>query len=375
MLCRADEGSIRKEKNFFKEKPPRKRKAKSMEVAVLGATGMVGQRFVERLVNHPFFDLAAVAASGKSAGKRYGAAAKWFISDEMPSEVKDMIVEEVDPRGIKADIVFSALPSAVARKVEPKFAEAGFIVASNASAYRMAEDVPLLIPEVNPGHLELIEVQQDRRGWDGAIITNPNCTTIMAVLSMKPVYDAFDIKEAFVISMQGLSGAGYAGVPSMAIVENVIPYIKGEEEKVEEEGLKILGCFNGSEIEPARMKISASCNRVPVLEGHTEVVFIRAGEEWSVEGVVKAMRDFKALPQEMGLPTAPKNPVVVREEADRPQPRLDRYNQGGMAVVVGRIRKCPVLDFKYIVMGHNTIRGAAGASILNAELLYKTGTI
>ena len=343
-----------------------------MDVAVLGATGMVGQRFVERLVNHPFFELVAVAASGRSAGKRYCEAAKWFIGEEMPAEVRDMVVKEVDPSKIKADIVFSALPSAVARKVEPEFAEAGFIVASNASAYRMAEDVPLLIPEVNPEHLDMIEVQQDRRGWDGAIITNPNCTTIMAVLSMKPIYDSFGIKEAFVVSMQGLSGAGYAGVPSMAIVDNVIPYIKGEEEKVEEEGLKILGSFNGSEIEPAEIRISASCNRVPVLEGHTEAVFIKAAKEWGLEGVIEALREFKALPQELGLPTAPENPVVVREEPDRPQPRLDRYNQGGMAVAVGRIRRCPVLDFKYIVMGHNTIRGAAGASILNAELLKET---
>ncbi len=343
-----------------------------MDVAVLGATGMVGQRFVERLVDHPYFELVAVAASGRSAGKRYSEAAKWFIGEEMPSEVRDMVVKEVDPGEIRADIVFSALPSAVAKKVEPRFAEAGFIVASNASAYRMADDVPLLIPEVNPEHLDLIEVQQDRRGWDGAIITNPNCTTIMAVLSMKPIYDSFGIKEAFVVSMQGLSGAGYAGVPSMAIVDNVIPYIKGEEEKVEEEGLKILGSFNGSEVDPAEIRVSASCNRVPVLEGHTEAVFIKADREWDLGAVPKVLGEFKALPQELDLPSAPKNPVVVRGEPDRPQPRLDRYNQGGMAVVVGRIRKCPVFDFKYIVMGHNTIRGAAGASILNAELLKET---
>lgn len=346
-----------------------------MRVAVLGATGMVGQRFIERLVDHPFFELVDVAASGKSAGKKYSEAAKWFIGDEMPAEVRTMVVKEVEPREIKADIVFSALPSAVAKEVEPEFAKAGFIVASNASAFRMTEDVPLLIPEVNPEHIDLIEVQQDRRGWDGAIITNPNCTTIMAVLSMKPIYDAFGIKEAFVVSMQGLSGAGYAGVPSMAIVDNVIPYIKGEEEKVEEEGLKILGRFNGAEIEPADIKISASCNRVPVLEGHTEAIFIKTGKEWSIDEVSRAMKEFRALPQELKLPTAPENPIVVRDEVDRPQPRLDRNNQGGMAVVVGRIRECPVLDFKYIVMGHNTIRGAAGASILNAELLKKTGKI
>lgn len=343
-----------------------------MEVAVLGATGMVGQRFIETLVGHPFFELTALAASSKSAGKRYSEAAKWYLSGEMPSEVMDTVVKEVDPRKIKADIVFSALPSAIAKEVEPRFAEAGFIVASNASSYRMADDVPLLIPEVNPEHLDIIEVQRERRRWDGAIITNPNCTTIMAVLSMKPIYDAYGIEKAVVTSMQGLSGAGYNGVPSMAIVDNVIPFIKGEEEKVESEGRKIFGRFNGAEIEPAELNISASCNRVAVLDGHTEAVFIKSAKNWDIEGVKKAMREFKGLPQELKLPTAPVNPILVREEADRPQPRLDRLSQGGMAVSVGRVRECPIMDFKYITMGHNTIRGAAGASVLNAELLYKT---
>lgn len=343
-----------------------------MEVAVLGATGMVGQRFIERLVDHPYFELTALAASEKSAGKRYSEAAKWCLSGEMPSEVRDTVVTEVEPKKVKADIVFSALPSAIAKEVEPKFAEEGFIVASNASAYRMAEDVPLLIPEVNPEHLELIEVQRERRRWEGAIITNPNCTTIMAVLSMKPLYDAYGIEKAFITSMQGLSGAGYNGVPSMAIMDNVIPFIKGEEEKVESEGRKIFGRFNGSEIEPAQLSISASCNRVPVLDGHTEAIFIKAARKLDIEGVKKVMREFKGLPQKLKLPTAPENPIIVREEGDRPQPRLDRMSQGGMAVSVGRVRRCPVLDFKYIAMGHNTIRGAAGASVLNAELLYKT---
>ena len=343
-----------------------------MKVAVLGATGMVGQRFIEKLVDHPFFELTALAASSKSAGKRYSEAAKWYLSREIPSELKDIVVKEVDPRKVRADIVFSALPSAIAKEVEPRFAEAGFIVASNASSYRMAEDVPLLIPEVNPGHLDLIEVQMEHRGWDGAIITNPNCTTIMAVLSMKPIYDAYGIEKAVITSMQGLSGAGYSGVPSMAIVDNVIPYIKGEEGKVEDEGRKIFGKFNGSNIGPAELNISASCNRVAVLDGHTETIFIKAARKWSIEGVKKAMRDFKGLPQELKLPTAPENPIIVREEDDRPQPRLDRLSQGGMAVSVGRVRECPTMDFKYIAMGHNTIRGAAGASVLNAELLYKT---
>ena len=344
----------------------------SYSVAVLGATGMVGQRFIQLLAEHPYFELTCVAASERSAGKRYASAAKWYLEGEIPEAVRNLEVVPVKPEKVRADIVFSALPGGVAREVEPAFAEAGFIVASNASAYRMESDVPLLIPEVNPEHLDMIEVQQERRGWDGAIITNPNCSTIMATLTFKPIYDAFGIEEAVVATMQALSGAGYSGVPGMAIVDNLIPYIANEEEKVETEALKILGNFNGSEIEPASFKISASCNRVAVLDGHTEAIFLRTSEEATPEDIKRVLRSFRAKPQELRLPTAPPQPVIVREEQDRPQPRLDRNAGNGMAVTVGRVREDRIFGIKYVALGHNTLRGAAGASVLNAELLVKT---
>jgi aspartate-semialdehyde dehydrogenase len=341
------------------------------KVAVLGATGMVGQRFIQPLVDHPFFELSALAASGRSTGKKYRDATKWVLDENMPEEVADIVVVECEPKDVDAEIVFSALPKSIAKDVEPRFAEAGAIVASNASAHRMDEDVPLLIPEVNPGHLDLIKIQKEKRGWDGCIVTNPNCSSIMAILSLKPLYDAFGIEHAFVATMQAISGAGYMGVQSMAILDNVIPFIGGEEDKVETEGQKLLGKFDGEKIEFADFTISAACNRVHVLDGHTESIFVKTREPCTPEDVKRVMRDFKSLPQELNLPTAPQNPIIVREEPDRPQPRLDRMAQGGMSVSVGRIREDPIFDVKYTVMGHNTIRGAAGASILNAELIYK----
>lgn len=346
-----------------------------MEVAVLGATGLVGQRFVQALMGHPFFEITALTASERSAGKPYSKATRWYLDEAMPEEVAGITVQETDPKGVDAEIVFSALPSEVAKGVEPRFAEAGFVVASNASAYRMEPDIPLVIPEVNPEHLGLMEVQREKRGWEGCIVTNPNCTTIMAVLSLKPIFDGWGIERLFLTSMQGLSGAGYAGVPAMAITDNLIPYIKNEERKVESEGLKILGRLDGEKVVPAPFQISASCNRVAVLDGHTESIFVETARECTVEDVKKAMREFRSLPQELGLPTAPKQPIHVREEEDRPQPRLDRMADKGMAVTVGRVRQDPILDIKYTVTGHNTIRGAAGASVLNAELMVKTGRV
>jgi len=342
-----------------------------MEVAVLGATGMVGQRFIEMLVQHPFFELTALTASERSAGKKYEKAAKWYLEGEMPEEVRDMTVKKTNPAKIKADLVFSALPSGAAKEVEAKFAENGAMVASNASANRMEEDIPLLIPEVNPEHLKLVEIQKEKRKWDGCIITNPNCTVIPCVLSLKPVLDRFGLEKVFMVSMQALSGAGYAGVPSMAIVDNVIPFIKGEEPKVEVEALKLLGELEGEGVKNADFTLSASCNRVAALDGHTESIFVETKEEASVEEVKKAMSRFKALPQELKLPSAPENPIHVLEAEDRPQPRLDRMREKGMAITVGRLREDPILDFKYTALGHNTIRGAAGASVLNAELLVK----
>lgn len=346
-----------------------------VKVAILGATGMVGQRFIQCLIDHPYFELTDLTASSRSAGKRYEDAAKWYLDGDIPREVRGIVVKDTIPSVVDADIVFSALPSANARESEPAFAEAGFIVASNASTFRMTPDIPLLIPEINPEHLDMIELQKDNRGWDGAIITNPNCSTIMNTLSLKPVYDNFGIKKMFVATMQAVSGAGYNGVPSMAIVDNVIPFIGNEEDKLEEEPNKILGSFNGSELEFADIKISASCNRVPVLDGHTESIFVETGEKTDVESIKKAMKEFQGLPQKLKLPYAPENPLIVRDEQDRPQPRLDRNMQKGMAVTVGRIREDPILDFKWMAMGHNTIRGAAGASVLNAELLVKTKKI
>jgi aspartate-semialdehyde dehydrogenase len=346
-----------------------------MEVAVLGATGMVGQRFIERLANHPFFELSDLAASSRSAGKKYGEAAKWVLGSAMPEKVKGAVIKEVDPKKIKAEIVFSALPSEIAREVEPKFAREGFVVASNASAYRTEKDVPIMVPEINPEHLDLLEVQKENRRWDGCIFTDPNCTIATAILSLKPIYDKFGIKSVFIATMQAVSGAGYTGVPSMAITENVIPFIKNEEKKVETEGLKILGKFDGEKILPANFRVSASCNRVPVIDGHTESIFVETKKKCSIDEVKKVMKNFRGLPQKLKLPTAPENPIIVKEEEDRPQPRLDRYSQNGMAVTVGRIREDPILDFKYTVLGHNTIRGAAGNSVLSAELLVKTKKI
>ncbi len=344
---------------------------KKIKVAVLGATGMVGQRFISLLEGHPFFELTDLAASERSAGKRYGDAASWYLESEMPESVQDRVVSEINPKVIDADIVFSALPSDVAMDVEPAFARAGFTVASNASAYRDEADVPLLIPEINPEHLGLLEVQRRNRGWDGAIITNPNCTSIVLTLSLKPLYDSFGIDRLFVTSMQALSGAGYSGVSAMSIIDNVIPYISGEEEKVESESHKILGSFDDGAIKDAEFKISASCNRVFTSDGHLESVFINLSEKPSVDEVEDAFKSFGGLPQKLGLPTAPKPPIVLRSESDRPQPRFDRMAGAGMAISVGRVRKDSIFDIKYSVLGHNTIRGAAGASILNAELFAR----
>jgi len=335
-------------------------------VGVLGATGMVGQKFIQMLADHPWFKLTSLAASERRVGKRYGEEVEWIVSQDVPQIARDIEMVPLDPKYFDADIVFSALPSDIALEVEAKFAEAGFVVASNASAYRMAEDVPLVIPEVNPEHLGLIDIQKRKRNWDGFIVTNPNCTTIILVLSLKPLMD-LGLKSVRVASMQALSGAGYPGVPSLAITDNLIPFIKGEEDKVENEPLKLLGKFNGERIELANIKISASCHRVPVIDGHTEAVWVEFEHSVSVEEAKAAFESLKPL----DLPTSPEKVIIVREEPDRPQPRLDRDAGKGMSITVGRIRKDGNNGLKYIVLGHNTVRGAAGASILNAELMVK----
>jgi aspartate-semialdehyde dehydrogenase len=340
----------------------------AIKVGVLGATGAVGQRFVEALAGHPWFEITALAASQRSAGKKYRDATRWGLESQMPEEAADIEVVPVDVKSVDADIVFSALPADLAKKVEANFAEAGCVVASNASAFRKEADVPLLIPEVNPEHLGLIDIQRDNRGWDGCIVTNPNCTTIVFTVTLKPLMK-LGLENLTVASMQAISGAGYNGIPSMSILENVIPYIGGEEEKVENEPKKLLGEFDGSQIVPADINISASCHRVPVMDGHLEAIWAGMRDDPSPEQVRQAFVDFD--PGLSDLPSEPEQVIIVRDESDRPQPRLDRNAGKGMSVSVGRIRP----GIRYIVMGHNTIRGAAGASVLNAELMHKRGYI
>ncbi|MCW3136808.1 MAG: aspartate-semialdehyde dehydrogenase [Canidatus Methanoxibalbensis ujae] len=345
---------------------------RKIKAGVLGATGSVGQRFVQLLSSHPWFEIAAVFASERSAGREYSEVAKWFLPTEMPGEVAEMTVKslrELDDADV--DIMFSALPRAVAADVEKRCAELGYAVSSNVAVHRLEEDVPLVIPEVNASHLALIGHQKKRRGWDGFIVTNPNCSTIILTISLKPLME-FRIEEVHVATMQAVSGAGYAGVTSMAILDNIIPFIAKEEEKMEREPLKILGTLEGDRIVDASFKISASCHRVPVIDGHTEAVWVRFAETVTAEDVKSAFESFKS---ELKTPFSPKNPIIVREEEDRPQPRLDRDAEKGMSISVGRIResKGEGSEIKYIVLGHNTIRGAAGASILNAELLVELG--
>ena len=345
-----------------------------VNVGVLGATGMVGQRFIQLLDKHPDFEITALAASSRSAGKRYEDATTWYLNESMPESVKDITVCETSPEAMSndVDILFSSLPTEFAAKVEPEFAK-DYVVASNASAMRMVDDVPLVIPEVNPEFLDLIEIQQKNRSWDGFIVTNPNCSTIALTLTLKPIYDAFKINKVYVSTMQAVSGAGYNGVPSMAIVDNLIPYIENEEEKMESETLHILGNLDGTDVVNADFSLSASCHRVGVIDGHTEAVFVELDKNEDIADIKNAMVNFKGLPQELDLYSAPKNPVIVKDEDDRPQPRLDRLSDNGMAVTVGRLRKDAAMDnsFKYVLVGHNTIRGAAGASVLNAELINK----
>jgi aspartate-semialdehyde dehydrogenase len=347
---------------------------KKIPVAILAATGMVGQRFIQLLHNHPWFEISALIASERSAGRTYREACQWRIEGAIPSCVADMPVLDTD-QTIDTPLIFSALPSKVAGELEERLAMAGHIVCSNASSHRTDPDVPLLIPEVNPDHLALIEVQRKRRGWQGAIITNPNCTSTPFTMAFRPLLDTFGITKAMVVSMQALSGAGYPGVASYDAMDNVIPYIGGEEEKVESEPQKMLGTLQNDHIHHADFVLSAQCNRVPVLEGHTICVSVGLGQPATVEDVVAVLRDFRALPQELGLPSAPNPPILVQTEQDRPQPRRDCAIGGGMTTVVGRVRPCPLLDIRMVTMAHNTIRGAAGGSVLNAELMVQQGYV
>lgn len=346
-----------------------------ISVGVLGATGAVGQRFIQMLQGHPWFELTALCSSSRTAGQPYGDACNWVIGGNIPEHLQDVILQECVP-GPECDIVFSALPAESATDIEKAFAEAGYVVCSNARSYRYEADVPLLIPEVNPEHMQLIEIQKKNRGWDGFITTNPNCSTTHLVSALHPLHEKFSVRKIVVATMQAISGAGYPGVPSMDILDNVVPYIGGEEEKMEQkEPQKLLGIFNGSEVEYADMVISAHCNRVPVLDGHLEVVSVEFAEKPTEDEILAAWNSYDPLPQQLNLPSAPKPAIIYDDAPDRPQPRLDRMAGSipGMATTIGRLRPDPVFDYKFVVLGHNTVRGAAGGSLLNAELLVAQG--
>ncbi len=341
-----------------------------ISVTILGATGLVGQRLVQMLDGHPWFDVHALAASDNSVGKRYADAVKWHLGSDIPAYAREMIVQPCEPR-FDTPLVFSALPTDVAGEIETRFADAGALVSSNALSHRMDAEVPLVIPEVNGDHLDLVPVQRTKR--KGAIICNPNCSTIHLTLALKPLADAFGLRRVVVTTMQALSGAGYPGVASLDILDNVVPFIGGEEKKLESEPLKILGKIQGKTTANAVFKISAACNRVATSDGHMETASVELIERASLDEVRRAFAEFSAEPQALKLPTAPAHPIIVRDEVDRPQPRLDRDAEGGMATIIGRLRACSVLDYKFVLLGHNTIRGAAGGTLLNAELLYAKG--
>jgi aspartate-semialdehyde dehydrogenase len=344
-------------------------------VAILGATGAVGQRYIQLLQEHPWFEISVLAASERSAGKKFKDAATWLMETEMPKEIGEMPVANIDVKSAEQtggfDLVFTSLPGDLAGPVENEFG-ALYPVFSKASAHRMDKDVPLIIPEINPDHIELVKVQQKKRGWKGFITTDPNCSTIGMALTLKPLMQ-FGIKQVMVTTMQALSGAGYPGVSSLDIIDNVIPYISGEEEKMETEALKILGAFNGEAVDYADFKITASCNRVNVKDGHLESVFVKLDNEPSIEEAHAAFTKFEGEPQKLKLPSAPAQPIIVRHEKNRPQPRFDRDAGHGQSVVVGRLRKDPIMTLKYMCLSHNTVRGAAGGGILSAELYVAKG--
>ncbi len=342
-------------------------------IGILGATGMVGQRYIQLLENHPWFEIVWLAASDRSSGKTYGEAAKWRLDTPLPDRIAHMTVSEADPRGAPK-IIFASVDAAIAREMEPKFAEAGCAVLSNSSAFRMTPNVPLVIPEINADHLHLIEEQPWRKQSGGYMVTNPNCSTIGLVMALKPIEERFGLEQIFVTTMQAVSGAGYPGVASMDILGNVVPFIGSEEEKMEAETLKLLGKLEGHAVTPLAARITAHCNRVAVEDGHTECVSIKTVKPATREEILAAWAEYKPLAGR-DLPFAPEQPVQFAPQNDRPQPRLDRNRGRGMAVTVGRLRPCGLLDWKFVALSHNTVRGAAGATILNAELLASQGKL
>jgi aspartate-semialdehyde dehydrogenase len=343
-----------------------------ISVGILGATGVVGQRFIQMLEAHPWFEVAWLAASDRSAGQEYGDAVRWRLKTPIPDRVRKMQVSNASPEGAPR-VIFAALDAGIARELEPQFAAAGCAVVSNSSAFRMQENVPLIIPEVNADHLALIEKQCWRQQSGGYIVTNPNCSAIGLVVALAPLHRKFGIESVFVTTMQAVSGAGYPGVASLDILGNVIPYIAKEEEKMEEETRKLLGRLDGDHVEQAAFSMTAHCNRVAVEDGHTESVSVKLGQKADAAEIIAAFNDFRSTPQQLGLPLAPAQPIVYDNAPDRPQPRFDVDRGNGMTVTVGRLRPCGVLDYKFTVLSHNTIRGAAGAALLNAELLKAQG--
>ena len=344
----------------------------AVRVGILGATGAVGQRFIQLLDDHPTFELAALTASEESAGKTYRDAAKWRVNAPIPDDVAEMEVGPTTPDAVPddVDLLFSSLPSGVATEVEPEFLHEGYVVSSNSSNDRMAPDVPLTIPEINPDHLDLIEVQRDERGWDGALVKNPNCSTITMVPTLAALDGAFGLDSVHVSTLQAVSGAGYSGVSSMEIIDNAIPHIGGEENKMETESRKLLGEFDGADVELHGMDVAASCNRIPTIDGHLENVFAETAEEATAEDAAEAMRSFEGV----DLHSAPEQLIHVFEDPARPQPRLDRERGNGMQISAGGIQESGT-GLKYNCLAHNTIRGAAGASLLNGELLVEEGWV
>jgi aspartate-semialdehyde dehydrogenase len=345
-----------------------------LRVAILGVTGMVGQQYIRMLEDHPWFEVTTLVGS-RSAGKLYGEAVEWIDSYEPPRRIMEMPVKVADPEGEDVDLVFSSLPTEAAHQLDTRYA-ARFPTVSDASSYRMEADVPLLIPEVNPDHLGILDVQRRNRGWRGLLATSPNCTATGLVTVFKPLHDAYRIRKAVISTMQALSGAGYPGVPSLRIVDNVIPYIKGEEEKVAAETKKMLGTMSGGSISPDPMDMAVMVHRVPTIDGHLESAYIETERPVNVEEAKEVLREFRGKPQEMRLPTAPERPIIVREEDDRPQPRLDRMagSVPGMSTVVGRVRRgVDDHSLRLTLLSHNTIRGAAGNTILIAEMMRELG--
>ena len=345
---------------------------KKIPVGILGATGIVGQRFIQLLERHPWFEVAWLAASDRSEGREYGDAARWRLKTPIPAAVARMRVSAATPDGAPK-IIFAALDASIAAELEPRFAEAGCAVISNSSALRMAKDVPLVIPEVNPDHIKLIECQSWHRKSGGFVVTNSNCSAMGLVLALAPLHKRFELETVMVVTMQAVSGAGYPGVASLDILGNVIPYIAKEEEKMEEETRKLLGTLNGSGINLAPFNMSAHCNRVAVEDGHTESVSVKFKKKAQPDEILEAWKNFSGIPQEQHFPTAPEIPVRYLDASDRPQPRFDVEFGGGMTTTVGRLRPCAVFDWKFTLLSHNTIRGAAGAALLNAELLKSQG--